>query len=95
MAAMKLSNKRVRDLQRAFHLAGGLLVMAYIYSPLGELAAFSVLVRGVVVPVLLATGMAMWQAPRLRRLLARTQPGTRRQARGIRKPASSATHPTD
>ena len=96
MTTMKLSNKRVRDLQRAVHLTGGLLVMAAIYSPLRDQAVLDVLVQVVAIPAMLVTGLAMWQAARLRRLLARVRPAaTTHQPRGSRPPAASATHWTD
>ena len=76
MATGKLSGKRVRDLQRIVHLVSGLLVGLYIYTPLADLPAFSALVQLVVVPVLVAAGMAMWQMARLRRLRARRRPTT-------------------
>lgn len=66
---MTISNKRMRDIQRFVHLAAGLLLVAYIYSPLGNLDAFESLVQFVVVPAIIATGMAMWQLPRLRKRL--------------------------
>ena len=69
MALAKTSNKRVRDVQRFVHLMGGLLLVAYIYTPLGDQHAFEALVRFVVVPGLVGTGMAMWQLPRLRKRL--------------------------
>ncbi len=71
MSSGKLSGKQVRDLQRIVHLVSGLLVGLYIYTPLADVTAFSLLVQIVVVPVLVAAGMAMWQAARLRRLFAR------------------------
>ena len=74
MATGKLSGKQVRDVQRIVHLVSGLLVGAYIYTPLADVAAFSALVQLVVVPVLVAAGMAMWQMARLRKLLARRRP---------------------
>ena len=74
MSTRKLSGKQVRDMQRVVHLVSGLLVGAYIYTPLADVSAFSALVQIVVVPVLVAAGMAMWQMARLRRLLARRRP---------------------
>ena len=71
MSSGKLSGKQVRDLQRIVHLVSGLLVGLYIYTPLADVTAFSLLVQIVVVPVLVAAGIAMWQAARLRRLFAR------------------------
>ncbi len=96
MTAMKLSNKRLRDLQRAVHLTGGLLVMASIYSPLRDQAVLDALVQVVAIPVMLVTGLAMWQAARLRRLLLRVRPAAAtHQPRSSRPPAGSVTHPTD
>ena len=74
MATGKLSGKQVRDLQRIVHLVSGLLVGVYIYTPLADVTAFSLLVQLVVVPVLVAAGMAMWQMARLRRVLTRRRP---------------------
>ena len=74
MSTGKLSGKQVRDVQRIVHLVSGLLVGAYIYTPLADVPAFSALVQIVVVPVLVAAGVAMWQMARLRRLAARRRP---------------------
>ena len=74
MSTRKLSGKQVRDMQRVVHLVSGLLVGAYIYTPLADVSAFSALVQIVVVPVLVAAGMAMWQMARLRRVLTRQRP---------------------
>ena len=71
MSTPKISNKRVRDIQRAVHLLGGLLLAAYLYTPLRELPALLAVLQFVVVPVIMASGVAMWQGPRLRRRLAR------------------------
>lgn len=73
---MTISNKRMRDIQRFVHLAAGLLLVAYVYTPLGNLTAFETLVQFVVVPALVVTGMVMWQLPRIRKLLRdRTRAG--------------------
>ncbi len=78
MFGLRVSNKRLRDLQRAVHLVGGLLVATFVYTPLRDLALFSLLVQVVVVPVIVATGMTMWQWPRLRKLLTRGRAATLR-----------------
>lgn len=81
MANVKVSNKRIRDVQCSVHLAGGLLLVAYIYTPFGGMHAFEALVRFIVVPAIVATGMAMWQLPRLRkRLRDRTRSGAAAKA---------------
>lgn len=60
---------RQRKLQRVVHLVAGAMLLAYVYVPLGSGA--EALVRFVVFPALVASGMAMWQAPRIRRVLRR------------------------
>jgi hypothetical protein len=66
---MALGARRQRRLQRGVHLAAGVMLLAYVYAPLGgELESA---VRFVVFPLLVLTGLAMWQAPRVRRALRR------------------------
>jgi thiosulfate reductase cytochrome b subunit len=55
-----------RKAQRIAHLAAALMLVAYLYAPLE--AQLQDAVRFVVLPVLVVTGIAMWQAPRIRRL---------------------------
>jgi len=55
-----------RKVQRAAHLAAALLVVGYLYVPVE--AKLQAAIRLVVLPALVATGIAMWQAPRIRRL---------------------------
>ena len=64
-----------RKVQRLVHLAAGLVLIAYLYAPLE--AQLEDAVRFLVLPVLVLTGIAMWQAPRIRRLrksVSRTRP---------------------
>jgi hypothetical protein len=63
------SNKRLRDIQRISHLVGAAVLMIYLYTPLGSAPLFTALMQFLVVPLLVATGMLMWQLPRLRKLL--------------------------
>jgi hypothetical protein len=58
-----------RRAQRAVHLVAGLVLLAYLYAPLEEQLQDAV--RFLVLPLLVVTGIAMWQAPRLRRLRKR------------------------
>ena len=64
-----ISAARQRALQRAMHLGAALLVLFLVYAPGGEHVAQ--MVRWAALPLLLATGIAMWQGPRIRRLLKR------------------------
>lgn len=55
-----------RKVQRVVHMAAAVLLLVYVYAPLE--AQLQDAVRFVVLPVLIVTGIAMWQAPRIRRL---------------------------
>lgn len=55
-----------RRAQRVVHLAAAFVLIAYLYAPLE--AQLQDAVRFVVLPLLVVTGIAMWQAPRIRRL---------------------------
>jgi hypothetical protein len=68
------SNKRQRDIQRAVHLVGGVALMLYLYTPLGNASTFTALMQFLVVPLVVVTGMLMWQLPRLRKMLQGKQP---------------------
>ena len=48
---------------------GAAVLMLYLYTPLGSAPIFTALMQFLVVPLLVATGMLMWQLPRLRKLL--------------------------
>ena len=56
-----------RRAQRRVHLLAGAVLAAYVYAPLG--AELEDVVRFAIFPILALTGIAMWQAPRIRRAL--------------------------
>jgi thiosulfate reductase cytochrome b subunit len=58
-----------RKAQRRVHLAAALLLIAYVYAPLE--AQLQDAVRFLALPALMVTGVAMWQAARIRRLRKR------------------------
>ena len=60
-----------RKLQRSIHLLTGALLLAYVYLPAH--GGFQTAIRAVAFPVLVATGIAMWQAPRIRRVRRQRQ----------------------
>lgn len=65
--------RRLRSILRACHLAFGMLLVPYVYSPLGDVAAFELLVRVALVPLTIFTGIAMWQQARWRKLFAKRE----------------------
>jgi hypothetical protein len=62
------SAKQVRTLQRLAHLLTGALLVAYVYLPLAAGSPVEVAIRWFALPVLVLSGIVMWQWPRLRRL---------------------------
>jgi hypothetical protein len=75
-----------RKAQRRVHLAAALFLIAYLYAPLE--AQLQDAVRFLALPALVVTGIAMWQAPRIRRLRKRIVVGTP-VAETDRSPASA------
>lgn len=64
-----MNTKQQRDGQRAVHLVASAILLAYLYTPLGDNDLLQVMVRAVIVPIVLITGVLMWQMPRLRRVM--------------------------
>ncbi len=69
MSTRNVSNKQVRDLQRVTHLVAALVLVLYVYLPLGSVPLLTTVLQFAVLPLLTATGMLMWQWTRLRKLL--------------------------
>jgi hypothetical protein len=63
------SRRQQRSLQRAIHLVAGMALLAQLYGSSVLGAGFTAAVQWVVVPVVVATGVVMWQGPRIRRWL--------------------------
>jgi hypothetical protein len=64
-----LSGKQQRSLLRYSHLLAGMLNVFFVYTPLGDVWAFQLLVQIILVPVILITGVWMWQQARVRKLI--------------------------
>lgn len=56
-----------RRAQRVAHLLAGVILLGYVYAPLS--AELEAVVRFAVFPILVLTGIAMWQSARIRRAL--------------------------
>ncbi len=64
-----MSNKTLRVTMRWIHIIGSALIGTFVYSPSRSDAGFTARTQFVVIPVLLLTGIGMWQQPRLNRWL--------------------------
>ena len=65
-------SRRLRTVLRWTHILVGALLATFVYSPLREIGAFVLLVQIALIPVLILTGVWMWQQARVRSLLARS-----------------------
>lgn len=50
-----------RNLLRAFHIFC-ILISVYIYSPLGEISLFGLIVKTMIIPFISISGMWMWKS---------------------------------
>jgi hypothetical protein len=65
------NRRRSRDLQRAAHLLAGIALLAFAYAGPALGPAFTAAVQWVVLPVAVASGIALWKWPRIRAALRR------------------------
>jgi hypothetical protein len=65
----RVSRRRVRDVQRATHLLAGAALLALVYAGPALGPAFTAAVQWVVLPVAVASGIALWRWPRIRAAL--------------------------
>jgi len=77
MTGQRISNKRMRDMERLVHLTSALLLATVVYAPWSDSTVATALVRFVVFPVMAGSGITMWQLPRVRRWL-RVRAGRKR-----------------
>ena len=63
------SRRQQRSLQRAIHLITGVALVAQFYATSLPGSGFTTAVRWIAVPMVVTTGVAMWQGPRIRRWL--------------------------
>jgi hypothetical protein len=63
-----LTNKTFRNIQRTIHIIAGSLLAIYIYSPWSSVEAFSFAIKWVALPILILSGIAMWQLVKVRKL---------------------------
>lgn len=59
-----------RRVLRWVHLTSAVLVGTFVYAPWTDVAWFALLVQVFAFPLLVGTGLLMWQAGRIRRRLA-------------------------
>ncbi|MEM7737316.1 MAG: hypothetical protein AAF267_16160 [Deinococcota bacterium] len=60
-----MSNKTVRHITRVIHLVWGFAMGALIYSPLYDAHWYLMLIRVAAVPIVVISGLVLWQQPRI------------------------------
>ena len=78
---MSISNKQLRLILRYTHLAAGILIIIFVYSPLGDVPAFELFVQIALIPIVVVTGIWIWQQARVRKLFARVLTGSHKETR--------------
>lgn len=66
-----MSNRQLRMIIRWVHIIGGSLTATFIYAPWGQEALFVGLMRWGVIPLLILSGLVLWQQGRLTKRLQR------------------------
>lgn len=64
-----MSNKQFRQIVRAGHIIEGVLIALYIYSPLGSNTTYDALIKFVILPLIVISGMALWQQPKIMKFM--------------------------
>jgi hypothetical protein len=65
-AARRPTRRELRTLQRGVHLLAGAVVLAHVYAAPVLGAGFAAVVRWLVVPTLVLSGLVLWKWPRIR-----------------------------
>lgn len=63
-----------REIMRWIHITGGMILFAYVYTPLAENPFFVDSTKNVIFPGIALTGLVMWQWPLFRSLLRKKHP---------------------
>ncbi len=71
-----VNQARVRTILRWGHIAGGMFLVAYVYSGSRPNPVLTNIVRFVVIPLIAAGGLGLWQHGRIVRWMRRTPPQT-------------------
>lgn len=69
-----MSPSTQRVILRWIHIVFSIPIIGYVYSPFEEIPNYAAPTRYLFLPVLVLTGLWMWQGPALQRLLAKRPP---------------------
>jgi len=69
-----VNQSKVRTIFRWIHIALGIPIIGYIYSPFDQIPNYARPTRFVFVPLLILSGLWMWKGHVLRRLVSKRSP---------------------
>ncbi|MBI3617582.1 MAG: hypothetical protein HY210_05130 [Candidatus Omnitrophica bacterium] len=64
-----MNEAKLRMVLRWIHIILGLVIVCYIYSPWATFVSFQVIVKFVIVPVIVVTGIWIWKFTAFNKLL--------------------------
>jgi thiosulfate reductase cytochrome b subunit len=67
-----MSNATKRSMLRWIHIVLSIPIAGYIYSPFANLPQYASPTRFIFFPLIVLTGLWMWQGPAVRRLFSRS-----------------------
>ncbi len=65
---MTLSQGKLRVMLRWTHIIIGLILLCYIYSPLGRIGLFQMMIKIVLIPILVLSGVWLWKFTNVNKL---------------------------
>lgn len=68
-----MSNKRVRQIVRALHIAYGILLGLIVYGLLEDGSVLDLAIKYFFYPALIGSGLVMWQQPRVMKFFRRNK----------------------
>lgn len=60
-----MTNKDFRKMVRYLHVAVGIMLILFVYSPLGDVGWYALTVQVLAIPLVSLSGVALWQQPKL------------------------------
>lgn len=60
-----MTNRRFRQVVRWLHVGVGVMLILFVYSPLGEVSWYALSVQVFAIPLVSLSGIALWQQPKL------------------------------
>lgn len=64
-----MSGKTLRNVMRIVHLVAAIPIFMFLYSPIAGDPTLGMVVRFIIIPIVALAGLAMWQQPRVLKLL--------------------------